>query len=93
LVLDALTLARTKDSKEGGCRFCGTIVQALDAFFEEWRGTRQRITLDLKERGTIKLGIDGEKWKREHVEIYAGSGMWSPLAYNWSIELFGLKAL
>ena len=75
LVLDALSLARTKDSKEGGCRFCDILVQALDAFFEDWRGVRQRVCVDVKEKGTIKVGIDGERWKRELVEIYAASGM------------------
>jgi len=80
LVLDALSLAKTKDPKEGGCRFCGVLVQALDAFFEEWRGVRQRVSVDLKEKGTIKVGIDGEKWKRELVEIYAGSGTWHSIS-------------
>jgi hypothetical protein len=74
LVLDALSLARTKDTKEGGCRFCGVLVQALDAFFEDWRGVRQRVSVDVQEKGSIKVGIDGERWKCELVEIYAGSG-------------------
>ena len=74
LVLDALDLGKTKDPKEGGCRFCGVLVQALDAFLEDWRGTRQRVLIDIKEKGTVKVGIDGDKWKREQVEIYTGSG-------------------
>ncbi|KAF2690681.1 HET-domain-containing protein [Lentithecium fluviatile CBS 122367] len=78
LVLDALSLAKTKDPKEGGCRFCGVLVQALDAFFENWRGVRQRVCVDLKEKGSIKVGIDGEEWKRELVEIYAGSASRAP---------------
>jgi hypothetical protein len=30
----------------------------------------------LEEKGTIKLCVDGEKWLREVVEIYAASGTW-----------------
>jgi hypothetical protein len=76
LVLDALSLSKTKDPLEGGCRFCGVLVQALDALFEDWQGVGQRVSVDLEEKGTIKLGVEGEKWKREVVEIYAVSGTW-----------------
>jgi hypothetical protein len=74
LVLDATVLSKIKDTKEGGCRFCDVLVQALDVFFEDWRGTRQRVCIDIKEKGSIKVGIDGERWRRDLVEIYAGSG-------------------
>jgi hypothetical protein len=73
LVLDALVLSRTKTTDCGGCRFCNVLVQTLDAFFEKWRGVRCRVNVRVKEKGTIKIGIDGERWKGEMVEIYAGS--------------------
>src|SRR4051794_38571381 len=71
LVLDSFNLPKTKAPVEGGCRFCGLLVQALDAFFEGWRGSRRRVNLDLKEKGSIKVGVDGERWNDELVEIYA----------------------
>ncbi|KAF1849663.1 HET-domain-containing protein [Cucurbitaria berberidis CBS 394.84] len=73
LVLDALNLSKTKDTARGGCRFCNVLILVLDAFFEKWRGARVRINVDLKEKGTIKVSLDGERWKNEVVEIYAGS--------------------
>jgi hypothetical protein len=74
LVVDALVLSRTKAPDSGGCRFCGVLVRALDTFFEGWRVARQRVFLDVKEKGSIKVGIDQEKWKGEAVEIYSASG-------------------
>lgn len=74
LVLDAFYLSRIKSPTDGGCRFCDVLVQALDAFIEDWRGGRQRVTIDLKEKASIHIAIDGEKWKDEKVEIYATSG-------------------
>ena len=74
LVLDALILSKTKDVARGGCRFCNVLILVLDALFEKWRGARIRINVDLKEKGTIKVSLDGERWKDETVEIYAGSG-------------------
>jgi hypothetical protein len=74
LVLDALSLSRIKSPAEGGCRFCYVLIQALDAFFDDWRGSRQRINVDLKEKGSIKVGIDGVNWKGQLVEIFAGAG-------------------
>jgi hypothetical protein len=82
LVLDALSLHNTKDPSKGGCRFCGVLVQALDAFFDEWRGVRKRVLVDIEEKGTIKLGVEGERWKREVVEIYAVSGTSLSFACN-----------
>jgi hypothetical protein len=73
LVVDALTLSKTKDVAHRGCRFCNVLIQALDAFSEEWRGARAKINVELKEKSTIKLSIDGEQWKGEIIEIYAGS--------------------
>ena len=74
LVLDALALANIKFTTRGGCRFCAIIVQALDAFFEKWRGTRYRVNVDIKEKDTIKVGLDGAQWAQRAIEIYAGSG-------------------
>ena len=74
LVLDALNLAKTKDVAHGGCRFCNILLVVLDTFFEKWRGSRVRINVDLKEKAPVKVSIDGEKWKNEVAEIYAGSG-------------------
>jgi hypothetical protein len=74
LVIDALTLSKTKDVVHRGCRFCNVLIQALDAFLEKWRGARVKINVELKEKATIKLSIDGEQWKGEIIEIYAGSG-------------------
>ncbi|KAF2732410.1 HET-domain-containing protein [Polyplosphaeria fusca] len=78
LVLDALALHRVKAPTDGGCRFCGVLVQALDAFFEGWRGCRGRVTVDLKEKASIRVGMEGEKWKGDSVEIYAGSASRAP---------------
>ncbi|KAF2466903.1 HET-domain-containing protein [Lindgomyces ingoldianus] len=78
LVLDPLSLERTKAPIDGGCRFCHVLVLALDGFFEGWRGCRQRIIVDLKEKGNIKVGSEGEKWKGEQVEIYARSASRPP---------------
>lgn len=74
LVLDALSLAKTKETARGGCRFCNVLILVLDAFFEKWRGARVRVNVDLKEKGTVKVSLDGDRWKNEVVEIYAGSG-------------------
>ncbi|KAF1942387.1 HET-domain-containing protein [Clathrospora elynae] len=75
LVLDALSLAKTKQS---GCRFCNALILALDAFFENWRGTRGRVNVVMKENATIKVSVDGQRWKNETVEIYAGSASRTP---------------
>lgn len=74
LTLDSLALSGTKDVSNRGCRFCNVLIPALDAFFEGWRGSRARVTVDIKEKGTIKISFDGEHWKDELIEIYAGSG-------------------
>jgi hypothetical protein len=74
LVIDALTLSKTKDVSNRGCRFCNALVQALDAFLEKWRGARVPVNVEIKEKSTIKVSIDGEPWKGEIIEIYAGSG-------------------
>lgn len=71
LVLDALTLSNVKP---GGCRFCHVLAQALDAFFEKWRGARRRVNVDIKEKGTIKASLEGSQWGNQVIEIYAGSG-------------------
>lgn len=78
LVIDALTLSQTKDVSRRGCRFCNVLVQALDAFFEKWRGARAKINVDIVEKSTVKVSMDGERWKGEIIEIYAGSGRPSP---------------
>jgi hypothetical protein len=70
-VLDALSLSRARPGK---CRFCDVLVTVLDAFFEKWRGARVRVNVELKEKTPVKVGLDGEQWKNETVEIYAGSG-------------------
>jgi hypothetical protein len=75
LVIDALALSKTKDVVHRGCRFCNVLVQALDTFFEKWRGARTKLSVEMKEKSTIKVSIDGEQWKGEIIEIYAGSGM------------------
>lgn len=74
LVLDILSLAKTNDAKEGGCRFCNVLVQALDAFFDGWRTCRQRVNVDMREKGSITVCIDSLRWSHELVEIYAASG-------------------
>jgi hypothetical protein len=74
LVIDGLSLSKTKDVSNRGCRFCNVLIQGLDAFFGAWRGARARIHVDIKEKGTIKVSIDDERWNGEVIEIYAGSG-------------------
>lgn len=74
MVLDALDLANSRSTTSGGCRFCAILVQALDAFFDNWRGTQCRVNVDIQEKGTIKVGLDGAQWARRMIEIYAGSG-------------------
>jgi hypothetical protein len=73
LVLAAFDLSRTKAPENGGCRFCNVLIQALDAFCISWRGSRQRITIDLKEKGPLKLTVDNEVWKGRAIELYAAS--------------------
>lgn len=73
LIVDALSFAKTKDVKGRGCRFCNVVIQALDFFMDGWRHARARINIDSKEKGTIKVSIDAERWKGEIIEIYAGS--------------------
>lgn len=74
LVIDALTLSQTKDVSRKGCRFCNVLIQALDAFFEKWRGARTKVNVEIVEKATVKVSMDGERWKGEIIEIYAGSG-------------------
>jgi len=74
LVLDALSLSRTKLPAERGCRFCYVLIQALDAFFDDWRGSRQQITTNIREKGSIKVGINGARWEGELIEIFSGAG-------------------
>jgi hypothetical protein len=74
LVIDALALSRTKAPDSGGCRFCGVLVRALDLFFEDWRKIRERVYVDLREKGSIKVGLDQEKRKGQAVEIYSAPG-------------------
>ena len=90
LVVDGLTLSQTKDVSNRGCRFCNVLVQALDAFFEKWRDSRVRVNVDIKEKSTIKLSIDGERWKGEMIEIYAGSGRFRSLSSCVDAYLSGL---
>lgn len=71
LVLDAFALSRTAEPKDGGCRFCVLLCQALDALLDGWRCTMQRVNVDIKERGAITVGLDQERWKGELVKIYA----------------------
>ncbi|CBX92002.1 hypothetical protein LEMA_P047080.1 [Plenodomus lingam JN3] len=78
LVVDALRLARTKDVGKGGCRFCVALVLALDAFSESWRGARVRVHVEIREKGTVRISVDGERWKNEIVEMYAGSASRRP---------------
>jgi len=70
LVIDAFALSKTKDVKDGGCRYCSLLSQALDAFFGDWRGSRRRINVELKEKESVKLELDCDHWKAEQVEIY-----------------------
>jgi hypothetical protein len=74
LVIDALTLSKTKDVAHRGCRFCNVLIQALDAFFGGWRGARAKINVEIVEKTPIKVSMDVEQWKGETIEIYAGSG-------------------
>ncbi|KAF2441613.1 HET-domain-containing protein [Karstenula rhodostoma CBS 690.94] len=91
LVLDAFELSRSRLPKEGGCRFCNVLCQALDALFGDWRGTRQRVNVDIKEKGTIKVGLDQEAWRGEVVSIYTtkrkSSRSWSTLGTARRIPL------
>lgn len=70
LVVDAFELSRTRPTKEGGCRFCNVLCQALDAFFRAWRGSRQRVNVEVKEKEMLEVGLDQEAWKGEAVGIY-----------------------
>ena len=54
--------------------FAMLMILVLDAFFEKWRGAGSRGSVDLKEKTTIKVSLDGARSKNEIVEIYAGSG-------------------
>lgn len=74
LVVDVLTLANVKSASGGGCRFCVVLTQALDAFFDGWREHRCRAEVHIKEKGTLKVRLDGAQWARQAIEIYAGSG-------------------
>ena len=74
LILDTLALSIIKVAANGGCRFCVVLVQTLDSFFGNWRGCRTRINVSIKEKGTIKVSLDGVQWASQMVEIYAGSG-------------------
>lgn len=74
LILDALTLSSAKTASSGGCRFCFVLGQALDAFFDDWRGSQCRISVAIQEKGTIKVSLDGAQWAGRMIEIYAGSG-------------------
>ena len=74
LVLDPLSLSRTRSPSDGGCRYCAVLISALDTFFEGWRSVRQKLLLDLKEKSSIKVSIEVEKWNHEAVEICVGSG-------------------
>jgi hypothetical protein len=49
-------------------------MQALDTFFEEWRGARTKICIELREKATIKVSIDSARRRGEIIELYAGSG-------------------
>ncbi|KAK7179144.1 hypothetical protein DPSP01_012204 [Paraphaeosphaeria sporulosa] len=70
LVIDAFELSKLRLPKEGGCRFCNVLCQALDAFFGGWRGSRQRVNIEILEKGTIEIGLDQEAWRSEVVSIY-----------------------
>jgi hypothetical protein len=74
LVIDTLALSNVEPATNGGCRFCTVLVQALDAFFDAWRGARCRVNVNIREKGTIKVSLDGERWTKQMIEIYAGSG-------------------
>ena len=74
LVLDALALSNIGSTTSGGCRFCAVLAQVLDAFFDKWRGSRCRVNVNLKEKETIKVSLDGAQWANQMVEIYSGSG-------------------
>lgn len=74
LVIDALALSNVKPATNGRCRFCTVLVQALDAFFDAWRGARCRVNVNIREKGTIKVSLDGAQWTNRMIEIYAGSG-------------------
>ncbi|PSN64103.1 HET-domain-containing protein [Corynespora cassiicola Philippines] len=78
IICDGLDLSRTKDPAEGGCRFCLVLIQALDAFFEGWRGARQKILLEFSQKGPVKASIDGDSRKGQSIEIYAGAASRAP---------------
>ncbi len=80
MVLDALALSNVKPMSTSGCRFCAILVNTLDAFFEKWRGARCRANIDMQEKGTIKVSLDGSQWANRVVEIYAGSCRYRALA-------------
>lgn len=77
LVLDALALSRTPKSSRGSCRFCNALCQALDVFADGWRDTRQRINVDIEEKGTIRVGLDQKRWQGELIEMYNAKRRWS----------------
>jgi hypothetical protein len=99
LVMDALSLAQVKES---GCRFCNVLALVLDAFFSGWRGARVKVNVDIKEKGTIKVTLGGERWKDEIAEIYAAPGkpFFSMVDFRlfffaqhiWCLALFSLLA-
>lgn len=74
LVIDSLALLNVKPATSGGCRFCTVLGQALDSFIPNWRGARCRVNVNIKEKGTIKVSLDGVQWANQMIEIYAGSG-------------------
>lgn len=74
LVLDAVALSRSKKPNDGGCRFCNVISQALGGFYKSWDKTGQRIYVELQEKGTIKVALDGSSNREEAVELSAASG-------------------
>ncbi|CAI6338355.1 unnamed protein product [Periconia digitata] len=78
VVLDLFSLAKTKDLREGGCRFCNVLIQALDALSIGWNGSSRRAFMHLQEKGTIQIELDNEKWRGELVEMYAGSASRAP---------------
>ncbi|KAF1921850.1 heterokaryon incompatibility protein-domain-containing protein [Ampelomyces quisqualis] len=78
LIIDALSLSQTKDVTNRGCRFCNVLIQALDVFFENWRGARAKIHVEIVEKATIKVSIDEHRYTGEVIEIYAGSASRAP---------------
>lgn len=86
LILDALALSTVKAASNGGCRFCVVLAQALDAYCEGWRGIRCKIEVDIKEKGTIKVRLNGAQWAKQAVEIYAGSGRRATLTKTFNLD-------